>query len=60
MVAVEKLRQDKIELENRLEGKVPVPQDAQGPEFGANETDRKNAKLADIPDPSKAVGPEAP
>lgn len=25
MVAVEKLRQDKIELENRLEGKVPVP-----------------------------------
>ena len=25
MVAVEKLRQDKIELENRLEGKVPMP-----------------------------------
>ena len=44
MVAVEKLRQEKNELEERLEGKVQVAQDAQAPEFGANEADKKNVK----------------
>lgn len=40
MLEVEKMRQNKKELEDRLLGKVPTPQDAQGPGNANNDPEK--------------------